>query len=349
MTTSKKFILISILPLLWACSEPVEELAVSPEELFSIPSNFPNPTYDLDRFPLTTNGFELGRKLFYDGKLSRDGTISCAECHSQPYAFTHHGHMISHGIDDLEGLRNAPPLQNMAFMKSFLWDGGVFDLDFFSIMPITNPVEMDETMANVIDKLGKDEAYKKAFEKTYGSEEVNTERLLKALSQFMIALTSANSKYDKVVRGEEGMVFTPIEKEGFELFKQKCASCHSGDLFTDETFRNNGLIIYERDQEDLGRYLITEREEDKNKFKVPSLRNVEYTKPYMHNGRFGSLEKVLDHYSEGVSATQNLDPSLKNGGRLGIPMTDDEKEKIIAFLLTLSDKEFITNPLFAAP
>lgn len=346
------YLFLSTIFLLVGCKAQPEDNIIASElgkDLFFEPENFPEPVYNIKDFPVTEAGFELGRKLFYDGRLSRDGTISCAECHSQPYAFTHHGHMRSHGIDDRAGTRNAPPVQNMAFMKSFMWDGGVFDLDLFSVAPITNPVEMDESLSNVLDKLRKDKDYPKMFKAAYGSETIDSETFLKALSQFMNSLISANSKYDKYVRNEEGGTLTVDELEGLRLFEQKCASCHAGSLFTDQSFRNNGLIIYPRDTPDPGRYLITQNESDINKFKVPSLRNIAHTAPYMHDGRFGSLNSVLNHYQEGVSETQNLDPSLKKDGRLGIALTDEEKAKIIVFLHTLSDRDFLSNPRFAAP
>lgn len=348
----KPVFLLILLIYLSGCSSLTDTTDLEPEvekELFYQPENFPEVVYNIQEKPVTKDGFELGRKLFYDGKLSRDGTISCAECHSQSYAFTHHGHMLSHGIDDRVGTRNAPAIQNMAFMKSFFWDGGVFDLDLFSIAPIINPLEMDEELGSVLSKIKADKEYKKLFKAAYGDEEVNTERFLLALSQFMNSLVSANSKYDKYVRNEAGGEMTSDELAGLRLFEQKCASCHSGSLLTDQSFRNNGLIIYPRDTPDPGRFLITENENDRNKFKVPSLRNIAHTAPYMHDGRFGSLNSVMNHYSEGVSNTSNLDPILNQGGKLGIKLNTDEKQKIIAFLNTLSDPNFLSDPRFAAP
>lgn len=348
----KKLIYLAVLgTLLMACNgsstvpNPVEETG---EKLFYKPENFPEPIYDFSKNPVTDEGFELGRKLFYDGKLSRDGTISCAECHSQTYAFTHHGHSISHGIDDKIGTRNAPAVQNTAFMNLFFWDGGVFDLDFFSVAPIVNPVEMDEELGNVLDKLRATEDYPEMFKAAYGSEEITTERFLKALSQFMNSLVSANSKYDKFVRNEPGGEFTDAEISGLSIFKTKCASCHATDLFTDGSFRNNGLQIYARDP-DLGRAIITENADDNYKFKVPSLRNIGYTAPYMHDGQFLSLNQVLEHYDNGVYDSKTLDPELKKDGVLGIPLTDDEKTDLLAFLKTLDDPTFIKNTAFAAP
>jgi cytochrome c peroxidase len=324
-----------------ACSSSTQE--IKPEELFSVPANFPKPVYDLSKNPITQSGFELGRELFYDGDLSRNGSISCAECHNQNYAFTHHGHDISHGIDDLRGMRNAPPVQNMAFYKEFFWDGGVFDLDLFSIAPIENPVEMDEKLGNVLEKLRKKQKYATLFQKAYGSKEITTERFLKALSQFMVTLVSANSRYDKYVRKEAGGTLSSEELAGLEIFKQKCASCHAGELFTDQSYRNNGLPIYNVD--DTGRHRITQTDSDKYKFKVPSLRNVAITAPYMHDGRFYSLEAVLNHYHEGVVQSVTLDNSLKKG----IQTTSDQRTKLIAFLKTLTDDQFLKDKRFAAP
>ena len=336
---------------LWSCDKTGGENPVVEETkaLFEVPENFERPVYDLESKPVTEKGFQLGRKLFYDGRLSRDGTISCAECHSQPYAFTHHGHIVSHGIDNRVGTRNAPPIQNTAWMTSFFWDGGVFDLDLFSPAPITNPLEMDETMTNVIDKVAADSTYRRMFKEAYGTEEVNSSRFLRALSQFMNALVSANSRYDKYVRNEPGGELNADELEGLRLFEQKCSSCHSGFLFSDQSFRNNGLEPFRTDP-DLGRATVTEQENDKYKFKVPSLRNVRFTAPYMHDGRFSSLEQVLDHYAGGVMDTQTLDPLLKGSdGTLGIPVTKTEKAQIISFLKTLSDEEFIRDSRFSAP
>jgi len=334
-----------------SCNRPSEEPNPLEEEsdgLFYQPDNFPSASYDFKNNPVTIQGFELGRKLFYDGRISRDGTISCAECHSQSYAFTHHGHTLSHGIDDRVGKRNAPSIQNTAFMKSFFWDGGVFDLDFLSVAPITNPLEMDEEVGNVLKKLKSTAGYPELFEKAYGGSEITTERFLKALSQFMNSLVSANSKYDKYVRKEKGGGFTPQEIAGLSTFKSKCASCHATDLFTDGSYRNNGLAIYERDL-DVGRYLITENENDKYKFKVPSLRNMEYTSPYMHDGRFINLTMVLEHYANGVEDSKTLDSELKKDSKLGISLSEEEKLNIKAFLKTLSDPTFISQAAYAAP
>lgn len=320
-----------------------EEPEAAERPLFRQPEHFPKATYNFESPLVSEEGFWLGKRLFYDARLSRDGTVSCGSCHLQAAAFTHHGHDLSHGIDDQLGNRNALPIQNMAFKKAFFWDGGVHDLDLFALAPIANPVEMDEVPENVLTKLRANESYRKDFKAVYGSDEITMVQFLKALGQFQAALISDNSKYDKYVRGETNL--EAEELQGLEIFKQKCSSCHSGTLFTDETYRNNGLEIYFRST-DFGRFNISSLEEDKHKYKVPSLRNVELTGPYMHDGRFRTIEAVLRHYDSGVNDTQNLDKSLKNGERLGISLSDDEKSKLISFLKTLTDNDFITDKRF---
>lgn len=271
---------------------------------------------------------ELGRKLFYEGRLSRNNTISCGFCHIQENAFTHHGHTVSHGIDDRLGIRNAPPIQNMAFLKRYMWDGVIHNLNQQPIIPMTDVNEMDSSMPEAIAKLSKDEVYKKLFKQAYGDENITGERVLKALSQFMATLISADSKYDRFKQGKEKL--NSEESQGMTLFKQKCSSCHSGELFTDESFRNTGMY-YNTQFKDAGRYRVTLDQSDWMKFRVPSLRNVEYTSPYMHDGRFYTLEAVLNFYSDNVEDNPNLDPQLKQNNYIGIEMNAQEKQFIIAF------------------
>ncbi len=323
----------------YACTKSVEKQFLS----FQQPGNFPEPVYRFATNLVTKEGFELGRKLFYDPILSRNNTISCGSCHIQTSAFTQHGHSVSHGIEDKLGVRNSPPIMNLAWNTSFMWDGGVFDLDLQPVAPITNHVEMDETVTNVISKLKAHPDYPGLFQSAFGTTEISTARFMKALSQFMAMCVSCNSKYDSVIR-KEGKTFTKQEEEGYALYKQKCSSCHTEPLFTDQSFRNNGIGVGLID--DAGRYAITLDETDRYKFKVPSLRNLDYTAPYMHDGRFLTLDAVLDHYSSGVKQTQNLDMIFQNN-EPGIPMTADEKTKIKAFLKTLNDKVFIANKLLS--
>ena len=327
-----------------SCSsnDDAEYTAIDEALVLELPDNFPEINYDLSANPPTKNGVELGKKLFYDGKLSANGFFSCGFCHEQRFAFTHHGHQFSHGIDDLEGTRNAPAIQNMAFQTEFAWDGATSHLDLFPIIPITNEVEMGETMTNVLSKLQADSEYQRLFASAFEDAEVSNENFLKALAQFMVTMISSNSKYDKYVRNEEGGEFSDLEKEGLAVFESKCATCHATDLFTDNSFRNNGLPPYPG-IDDIGRAEVSGSAADNYKFKVPSLRNVAITAPYMHDGRFGSLQSVLNFYNSGVQESKTLDPILKQNERLGIVLTTDEQEALIAFLNTLTDNEFLED------
>lgn len=316
----------------------------SPYDLV-IPSNFPAVLQDIANNYPTKNGVSLGRKLFYDARLSRDNTISCAFCHEQTSAFTHHGHDFSHGIDNLIGTRNAPAVQNMIFQSEYFYDGASNSLEMLSIVPIHNPVEMDETLPQIADKLKQDAEYVRLFGSAFENQQISSENILKALAQFMTIMISADSKYDKYVRNEMGGTLDTQELQGLALFRSNCASCHATDIFTDNSFRNNGLPP-NSNLNDLGRETVTGFEYDRYKFKVPSLRNVALTAPYMHDGRFGSLQSVLNFYSNGVRNTANLDPLMQQHPTLGIPLTQEEKLALIAFLNTLTDEKFITNPVF---
>ena len=340
---TKYYLLFLIFPMLISCSnDDYQNVPID----FKVPSNFPALAYDFTNNPPTEKGFELGKKLFYDGRLASDGIVSCGFCHIQENAFTHHGHTVSHGVNNAAGTRNSPPIQNMAFQTAYMWDGATTHLDLQPIIPFTSPIEMNGNFSNAIAMMKNDAEYKKLFKQAFDGGEINSENMLKALGQFMALLVSSNSKFDKYRRNESGGTMTADELDGYAIFNQKCASCHATDLFTDNSFRNNGLAI-NLQVNDIGRFRVTQLESDKYKFKVPSLRNIEKTAPYMHDGRFYTLEAVLDHYSSGVVNTQNLDESLNNNGTLGIPLTQTEKAKIIAFLKTLTDNEFLTNPKFA--
>ncbi|MFW2347566.1 MAG: cytochrome-c peroxidase, partial [Wenyingzhuangia sp.] len=250
--------ILAILFTLLGCQQ-VEEDYQAFQMHVELPVNFPEPTYPFGDNPITTDGFILGRKLFYDPRLSLGNGISCAECHNQSHAFTHHGHDLSEGVHPgVFGTRNAQPIQNMAFMKEFNWDGSKDKLWDQPLVPITDPVEMDETMSNVISKLRSDDSYKKMFSTVFGDQgAINSVNLLKALSQFMGALISSNAKYDKYSRGEDGVVFSPIEKQGLSLFQQKCASCHRGELFTSQEFVNNGIGEHPNLPNETGRASVT--------------------------------------------------------------------------------------------
>ncbi|RMB58622.1 cytochrome-c peroxidase [Dokdonia sinensis] len=311
-----------------------------------IPSNFPAPTYDISQNPPTEKGFELGKKLFYDGKLSSTGVISCGFCHIQEFSFTHHTHITSHGVNGRIGTRNAQPLQNLAFAQDFNWDGAASFLDAQPIIPITAEDEMNESISNVLRKLQEDENYPILFAQAFGTEGVTSERMFKALSQFMIMMVAGNSKFDKWQRGES-VTFTTDEEAGRSIFEAKCSSCHAGTLQTDHSFRNNGLPI-DPEFNDIGRERVTGSPEDNRKFKVPSLRNIDTTFPYMHDGRFRTLRDVLDFYTNGMVNSPTLDAQFRNAdGTIGLEISNTEKEQLIAFLKTLTDNDFLLDQRFS--
>lgn len=307
-----------------------------------IPPGFPPPQNICAENTITKEGFELGRKLFYDGLLSADGNFPCASCHQQVSAFATTDHTLSHGFADQFTTRNAPGLANMAWYKEFHWDGGINHLEVQPLAPITAPNEMAETVENVLRKLRADSAYRVMFKKAFNSSEISSSQMLKALSQFMGMMVSANSKYDRVKAGKE--TFSAAEQRGYQIFQQKCSACHTEPLFTDQSYRNTGLAM-DNVLKDVGRMRITKKSEDSLKFKVPSLRNVFLTAPYGHDGRFFSVGAVIDHYRSGVINGPTTDPLVKNR----IPMDDYDKNDLIIFLRTLSDNEFIADKRFAQP
>jgi len=335
-----------LLPLIVSCSEDDSADYVNVPLSVDVPSNFPAIAYNLSLNPPTEKGFELGKKLFYDGRLSSDGIVSCGFCHMQEYAFTHHGHTVSHGVNNATGTRNAPPIQNLAYQTTFMWDGATNNLDLQPLIPLTSVIEMDGNLTSIVTMMKGDATYKKLFKAAFTDGQINTENMLKALSQFMVMVTSSNSRFDKYRRGEAGGTLTPDELAGYALFNAKCTSCHATDLMTDNSFRNNGLAVNPL-VNDVGRYRATELASDYYKFKVPSLRNVEKSAPYMHDGRFGTLDAVLEHYNSGVVNSATLDPLLNKNGTLGIPLTPDEKLQLIAFLKTLTDNQYLTDARFS--
>ena len=341
-TTFQLFMLFFLLS---SCSKDESDYQDIPL-VVNVPSNFPELAYNLQNNPPTTKGFELGRKLFYEGKLSSDESISCGFCHIQQYAFTHHGHTVSHGVNNATGTRNSPPIQNLAFQDTFMWDGAAEHLDTQPIIPITSAIEMNGSFTAIIERLKADPTYPKLFQQAFPSGTINAENILRALGQFMVMAISSNSRFDKFKRNELGGTLTQEETEGYAIFNQKCASCHATDLFTDNSFRNNGLAVNPL-VNDVGRFRVTEFEQDKYKFRVASLRNIEKTAPYMHDGRFLTLEAVLNHYASGVVNSTTLDANLNTNGTLGIPLTTTEKTKLVAFLKTLTDQQFLTDSRFS--
>ena len=303
---------------------------------FSYPSHFPAPVYKSADNTLSAEKIELGRLLFYDPILSKDNSISCASCHSPYNAFAHTDHDLSHGINDSIGTRNAPALFNLAWQKSFMWDGAIHNLDVQALAPLSHSKEMAETIQNVIVKLNKSEIYREAFYDAWQDSVATGEHFLKAIAQFQLTLVSANSKYDAVKAGE--LEFSPQEASGLELFNQNCNSCHQAPLFSTYEFVNNGLSV-DSTLNDFGRYGITQNSEDSLKFKIPSLRNLSYTYPYMHDGRFSTLHEVVNHYN-----TLRIDGSTNEHLSVPLNLSSKNKADLVSFLLALNDEEFVFNP-----
>jgi cytochrome c peroxidase len=307
-----------------------------------IPEGFPPLQHNFSDNPLTKEGFELGRKLFYDDRLSIDNMHSCASCHNQKAAFGTYQHDLSHGVNNTHTLRNAPVLFNLAWNKSFHWDGEFSSLEDEAVHPINGQNEMGETFNGILEKLKKDPIYPDMFSHVFKSIIIRPEFVLKALAQFTGSLTSADSKYDKYKKGQA--VYTVQEENGYQVFKVKCATCHPEPLFTDFSYRNIGLPI-DPLLNDYGRMRITGKKEDSLKFKVPTLRNTYISENYMHDGRFGTLSQCVNHYRTGIQQSSTLDPLLTGG----IVLTNTEAADIVVFLRTLTDSAFISNPLFAKP
>jgi len=322
----------------------------------NVPSWLPTVPVPPDNL-LTVDGVALGRMLFYDPILSSDSTLSCASCHKQERAFTD-GLAVSTGVLGIPGKRSAMSLANLAYnTRGFFWDGRTGSLETQALIPVEDHIEMNENWDNVLEKFRNHSAYPAQFRKAFGIElksQITKELAAKALAQFQRALISGNSRYDQVIWGQQGWL-TDEEQRGLELFfiefagtiqHPGCSHCHFNPLFTDNNFRQNGLenVPDLLSFPDLGRGAISGIAYDNGKFRVPTLRNIELTAPYMHDGRFTTLEQVLDHYASGGHGVPNEDPNI-------LPFTLDaqQKQDLIAFLKTLTDPTFISNPNFSSP
>jgi cytochrome c peroxidase len=334
---------VFLFPLLFfACNKGDEDTPAATPYSLVIPEGLP-PMNIPSSNPLTVEGVALGKRLFYDPILSGNNTQSCANCHIQANGFSESS-QFSTGIDGIHGNRNAMPLINLGWQTKFFWDGGANGLESQVMGPITNPIEMHETMGNVAAKLNAHAEYPDLFKAAFGSAEVTSQNIMRAIAQFERTLISGNSKYDQYMRGE--VLFTAQELNGKAIFedmdKGDCVHCHSmGSTFSDFEFRSTGLDSISADE---GRYRITLNQGDFGRFKTPSLRNVELTAPYMHDGRFQSLLECVQHYNTGFHYSANLDPNLYFAlkGR----MTQQEMEDVVSFLKTLTDMEFVNNPAF---
>lgn len=310
-----------------------------------VPSNLGGKLPAL-QYPVTQQGFELGKKLFFDPKLSGNNTVSCSSCHKPELAFSDGKSLSNLGTSGNQLLRHTPALMNTAWMKGLFWDGGANDIESLALAPIEHPDEMNQDIKELVKELQADSAYKQLFDNIYPDEGITEFTIIRALGQFQNALVSANSTYDQYIRGEKNTMLSANELKGLELVEKHCSSCHASDLFTDNDYHNNGLDGEFDDHSNLeiklGRYRITSNPGDIGRFKTPTLRNVAVTAPYMHDGRLGSLKDVLDHYSGKIKQSETLDTLL----RTPIALSESEKSAIIDFLQTLTDQQFISNPNF---
>jgi cytochrome c peroxidase len=337
---------ISLIALFEACKTDSDiSINFSPTAYsFPTPTGFPQPFLPSDN-PMTIEGIQLGRQLFYDPILSADFTVSCANCHHPALAFSD-SNRYSKGVNQQIGIRNAQALINMAFQPHFFWDGRATSLEQQISETVTNPSEMHLPWKVAVQRLNQNKDYKKKFQQAFGQLNVDSTQIIKALAQFTRTLVSNNSKFDKYLRGEINL--TVSELNGFTIFnteKGDCFHCHpaqGGRLFTDRNFHNNAL---DAEPNDKGREWITGKIEDRGKFLTPTLRNISLTAPYMHDGRFQTLEEVVEHYNSGGVPSPYADPLMKYQG-VGLGLTAQEKTDLINFLKTLTDESFITNPDF---
>lgn len=323
------------------------------------PRHFPKMVIPLDN-PLTVQGVELGRRLFYEKRLSANNSLSCGGCHFPQHSFSD-PNRYSKGVDGIEGNRNSMALVNLGYQKFFFWDGRAKTLEEQILEPVPNPIEMHQSWKNSIIKLKEDASYRKAFYAAFGSDQFDEYTAAKAMAQFLRTLISGFSKYDvlyKQINGfplnsREQTLYNQItleEKAGYDLFLSlnggDCVHCHSGPLMQVNIFANNGL---DANFVDKGRGGVTGLAQDMGMFKVPSLRNIAQTAPYMHDGRFQTLEEVIEHYSSGVVMSPTISPTMEFASQGGVQLDAFEKDLIKKFLLTLTDEEFLKNPKFAPP
>jgi len=353
-----RWLLLSFLILLFSCKKDKVNSVPTPYVL-DIPSHFPAMQIPEDN-PMTVEGVELGRKLFYEKKLSGDNTMSCASCHAPSLAFQD-GESTSEGIDGQLGTRNSMALINLGWNTSFFWDGRSATLEEQIIEPVLNPIEMHTTWQSVVGKLNADVNYKNLFFKAFNTNIIDSTLAAKSIAQFIRTLISGSSKFDVMYKFEnnftlsssETAVFstiTPSEWAGYDLFKSlngaDCFHCHNGPLMQVQKFSNNGL---DATFTDIGRGAVTGLSNDNGKFKVPTLRNIAFTAPYMHDGRFTTIEEVINHYSFGIQMSATIDPLIEFAGQGGVQLDAQEKDLLKQFLLTLTDSSFIENPNFKEP
>jgi cytochrome c peroxidase len=328
--------------------------------VLDIPSHFPDMIIPTDN-PMTVEGVDLGKYLFYEKKLSGDNSMSCASCHMPENSFSD-PNQFSTGIDGIQGTRQSMALVNMGWENFFFWDGRETTLEKQILDPVINPIEMHETWKNAVAKLNQDINYRNRFFRAFGEGGIDSVKAAKAIAQFIRTMISGQSKYDVMYKYENGMslsateqsIFQTIDPEewaGYDLFKSlngaDCFHCHNGPLMRVKKFSNNGLLP--NFLNDLGRAAVTNNPEDNYKFKVPTLRNIALTAPYMHDGRFSTLDEVIEHYSSGIHMSPTIDPLIEFGSQGGVQLDVQEKYLLKKFLLTLTDENFVNNPKFKDP
>jgi cytochrome c peroxidase len=309
------------------------------------PETVPQPETNI----ATIKGVALGQKLFSDPFLSENGKISCATCHQPDKAFSDGKALSDRGASGSVLLRHAPVLFNLAWMDGFFWDGGAKNLESQVFGPLSHPDEMGNDLAGLIDRLNRHSEYPALFKAAFGTDTISSQQLSRAFAQFERSLLSFGSRYDRWKKGKDRM--SNKELEGYRVYKSKCAACHTEGLFTDNLYHNNGLdSSYTDTRNELlyyGRYRITSDSADIGKYKTASLRNLAFSAPYMHDGRFATLNEVLDHYSAGVKNYPSLSEKLRPEGRIpGIALSSEEKESLLLFLNTLNDSSFISRQYF---
>ncbi len=352
MNLCRKHIVFAVSVILFAVACETEPLVVSgPTPLpLEVPLVFEErilpPILPVDNRQ-TVEGIALGRKLFFDPILSADKTVACASCHSTQNAFTDNT-QFSDGINGSFGNRNSMPLFNLAwnYDERFFWDGAANSLEEQAFEPVTNPNEMGNTWSAAVAALQQDMEYPQLFLDAFGEEGIDSLKVVKALSQYERTLVSANSRFDRFLLGE--LELTEQEQNGLNVFlmetKGDCFHCHgnpNNPLWTDNLFHNNGL---DAAFSDLGLGAVTGDPNDNGKFRSPSLRNLAFTAPYMHDGRFATLDEVIDHYSEGLQDSETIDPLMKSVSMGGVRLSQKDKDDLKAFLLSLSDERFTTFP-----
>lgn len=355
-----KYIFISFLILVTFFSCRKDNVGHEPTPyVLDIPSHFPDMEIPADN-PMTEEGVALGRKLFYEKKLSGDNSQACADCHAPSSAFSD-PNQFSTGIDGLQGNRNSMVLINQGWNDFFFWDGRSATLEEQILQPVINPIEMHETWPNAVAKLYSSVDYRNMFYRAFGETGIDSTKVSKAIAQFIRTMISGNSKYDVMYKYENNLTLTPAEQgvylsitpsewAGYDLFKSQsgadCLHCHKGYSMQIQGFSNNGMDATFTDN---GRGDVTGNPNDNGKFKVPTLRNIAYSAPYMHDGRFATLTEVIDHYSHNLVSSPTIDPLMEHIAQGGAQLDPIEKDLLMQFLMTLNDESFINNPDFQEP